>query len=157
MKLGCKLHPHRKLCKRPLRCQRSGSRLREDPGYVKTFKKRSIETPRTTNYRVCSGFNQWYQWYTNIVQGSTNGTTGKTIRTNGNVNGTIVILHVILIRGVWSTWQIQRDSDTTGSPNGTIGKPMDTYTKSNILNQQFQKEFTPVTDTPIKAQAPFTR
>ena len=46
---------------------------------------------------VCSGFYQWYQWYTNIVQGSTNGTIGKTIDTNGNANG------------------------TTGSPNGTIG------------------------------------
>ena len=46
---------------------------------------------------------QWYQCYTNIVQGSTNGTIGKTIGTNGNANGTI------------------------GSPNGTIGtivKPM---------------------------------
>ena len=45
---------------------------------------------------VCSRFYQWYQWYTNIVQGSTNGTIG----TNGNANGTI------------------------GSPNGTIGMPM---------------------------------
>ena len=35
----------------------------------------------------------------------------------------------------------------------------DTYTKSNILNQQFHKEFTPIKDTPylIKAQAPFIR
>ena len=52
---------------------------------------------------MCSGFYQWYQWYTNIVQGSTNGTIGKTIGTNGNA------------------------SVTTGSPNGTIGiivKPM---------------------------------
>ena len=49
---------------------------------------------------MCSGFYQWYQWYTNIVQGSTNGTIGNTIGTNGNANGTI------------------------GSPNGTIGKPM---------------------------------
>ena len=52
---------------------------------------------------VCSRFYQWYQWYTNIVQGSTNGTIGNTIGTNGNANGTI------------------------GSPNGTIGtigKPM---------------------------------
>ena len=49
---------------------------------------------------VCSWF---YQWYTNIVQGSTNGTILNTIGTNGNANGTI------------------------GSPNGTIGtigKPM---------------------------------
>ena len=56
-----------------------------------------------SNICVCSGFYQWYQWYTNIVQGSTNDTIGKTIGTNGNVNG------------------------TTGSPNGTIGtigKPM---------------------------------
>ena len=52
---------------------------------------------------VRSGFSQWYQWYTNIVQGATNGTIGFTIGTNGNANGTI------------------------GSPNGTIGtigKPM---------------------------------
>ena len=49
---------------------------------------------------MCSRFYQWYQWYTNIVQGSTNGTIGFTIGTNGNANGTI------------------------GSPNGTIGKPM---------------------------------
>ena len=49
------------------------------------------------------GVSQWYQWYTNIVQGFTNGTIGNTICTNGNANGTI------------------------GSPNGTIGtigKPM---------------------------------
>ena len=46
---------------------------------------------------------QWYQRYTNIVQGFTNGTNVNTICTNGNVNGTI------------------------GSPNCTIsanGKPM---------------------------------
>ena len=59
---------------------------------------------------MCSRFYQWYQWYTNIVQGSTNGTIGNTngtigttIGTNGNANGTI------------------------GPPNGTIGtngKPM---------------------------------
>ena len=49
---------------------------------------------------MCSRFYQWYQWYTNIVQGSTNGTIGNTIGTNGNANGSI------------------------GSPNGTIGKPM---------------------------------
>ena len=54
----------------------------------------------TIRYGVCSGFYQRYQWYTNIVQGSTNGTIGKTIGINGNANG------------------------TTGSPNGTIGKPM---------------------------------
>ena len=44
-----------------------------------------------------------YQWYTNIVQGSTIGTNGNTIGTNGNANGNI------------------------GPPNGTIGtnyKPM---------------------------------
>ena len=49
------------------------------------------------------GFFQWYQWYTNIVQGFTNGTIGNTICTIGNANGNI------------------------GSPNGTIdtiGKPM---------------------------------
>ena len=49
------------------------------------------------------GVSQWYQWYTNIVQGFTNGTNGNTICTNGNAKGTI------------------------GSPNGTIGangKPM---------------------------------
>ena len=52
---------------------------------------------------VCSGFPQWYQWYTNIVQGFTNGTIGNTICTNGNANCAI------------------------GSPSGTIGtigKPM---------------------------------
>ena len=38
---------------------------------------------------MCSRFYQWYQWYTNIVQGSTNGTIGNTIGTNGNANGTI--------------------------------------------------------------------
>ena len=32
---------------------------------------------------------QWNQWYTNVVQGSTNGTIGYTIGTNGNANGTI--------------------------------------------------------------------
>ena len=49
------------------------------------------------------GVSQWYQWYTNIVQGFTNGTIGNTICTIGNANCTI------------------------GSPNGTIGtigKPM---------------------------------
>ena len=45
-------------------------------------------------------FYQWYQWYTSFVQGSTNGTIGNNICTNGNANGTI------------------------GSSNGTIGKPM---------------------------------
>ena len=35
---------------------------------------------------MCSRF---YQWYTNIVQGSSNGTIGNTIGTNGNANGTI--------------------------------------------------------------------
>ena len=40
---------------------------------------------------------QWYQWYTNVVQGSINGTVGKSIGTNGNANGII------------------------GSPNGIIG------------------------------------
>ena len=49
---------------------------------------------------MCSRFYQWYQWYTNIVQCSTNGTIGNTIGSNGNANGTI------------------------GSPNGTIGEPM---------------------------------
>ena len=54
------------------------------------------------------GVSQWYQWYTNIVQGFTNGTTGNTICTNGNANGTI--------------------GSTIGKPmlplatNGTIGK-----------------------------------
>ena len=28
-------------------------------------------------YSVRSWFYQWYQWYTNIVQGSTNGTIGN--------------------------------------------------------------------------------
>ena len=52
---------------------------------------------------MCSRFYQWYQWYTNILQGSTNGTIGNTICTNGDANVTIA------------------------SPNGTIGtigKPM---------------------------------
>ena len=35
------------------------------------------------------GVSQWYQWYTNIVQGFTNGTIGNTVCTNGNANGTI--------------------------------------------------------------------
>ena len=47
-----------------------------------------------------SRFYQWYNWYTNIVQVSTNGTICNTNGTNGNVTGTI------------------------GSPNGTIDKPM---------------------------------
>ena len=51
------------------------------------------------NPPICAfGVSQWYQWYTNIVQGFTNGTIGNTICTNGNANGTI------------------------GSTNGTIGK-----------------------------------
>ena len=36
-----------------------------------------------TTFCVRSRFYQWYQWYTNIVQGSTNGTIGNTIGTNG--------------------------------------------------------------------------
>ena len=57
-----------------------------------------IETakPSPISHCVCSRFYQWYQWYTNIVQGSTNGTIGSTngtigntIGTNGNANGTI--------------------------------------------------------------------
>ena len=40
------------------------------------------------------GVSQWYQWYTNIVHGFTNGTItngtiGNTICTNGNTNGII--------------------------------------------------------------------
>ena len=57
------------------------------------------------------GVYQWYQWYTNIVQGFTSGTIGNTICTNGNANGTI------------------------GAPNctiGTIGKPMVT-----LVNQWY--------------------
>ena len=38
---------------------------------------------------MCSWFYQWYQWYTIIVQGYTNGTIGNTIGPNGNANGTI--------------------------------------------------------------------
>ena len=52
---------------------------------------------------MCSWFFQWHQWYTDVVQGSTNGTIGNTICTNGYASGTI------------------------GSSNGTIGtigKPM---------------------------------
>ena len=68
-----------------------------------------------TIYCVCSGFFQWYQWYTKIVQGSTNGTIGKNIGTNGNVNGTI------------------------DSPNGTIGtiyKPMVPLVKLPLGNPE---------------------
>ena len=36
--------------------------------------------------------------------------------------------------------------------NGLLNN--DTYTKSNILNEQFHKEFTPVTDTPIPDKGP---
>ena len=50
-----------------------------------------------TLYKRAFGVSQWFQWYTNIVQGFTNGTIGNNICTNGNANGTI------------------------GSPNGTIG------------------------------------
>ena len=76
---------------------------------------------------VCSGFYQLYQWYTNIVQGSTNGTVDKTIGTNGNANGTtgtpigtigksIVPLALPLLP--WAT------NGTIGNiTNGTIGKP----------------------------------
>ena len=57
---------------------------------------------------VCLRFHQWYQWYTNIVQGSTNGTIGNTISTNGNDNGAI-----------------SSSNGTIGTiGNGTIGKPM---------------------------------
>ena len=52
------------------------------------------------------GVSQWYQWYTNIAQGLTNGTIGNTICTNGNANGTI-----------------DSPSGTIGTI-GTIGKPM---------------------------------
>ena len=52
---------------------------------------------------MCSGFYQWYQWYTNIVQGSTNGNIGKTIGANGNASGTI---------------------DTPNGTIGTIGVPL---------------------------------
>ena len=48
---------------------------------------------------VFPGLYQRYKWYTNIVQGSTNGTIGESIGTNGNANG------------------------TTGSPNVIIDKP----------------------------------
>ena len=36
-------------------------------------------------YSVRSWFFQWYQWYTDIIQGSTNGTIGNTIGTNGAI------------------------------------------------------------------------
>ena len=67
-----------------------------------------------TQLCVCSRFYQWYQWYTNIVQGSTNGTIGNTIGTNGNANCTI------------------------GSPNGTIGtigKPMVTLATNGTISK----------------------
>ena len=62
-------------------------------------------------YKHCvrSWFYQWYQWYTDVVQGSSYGTIGNTIGANGNANGTI-------------------GSGTIGKPmvplaiNGTIGK-----------------------------------
>ena len=70
---------------------------------------------------MCSGFYQWYQWYTNIVQGSTNGTIGSTngtigntIGANGNANGTI------------------------GPPNGTIGtngKPIVPLTANGTIGK----------------------
>ena len=34
---------------------------------------------------VRSWFYQWSQWYTNIVQGSTDGAIGNTIGTNGTI------------------------------------------------------------------------
>ena len=57
---------------------------------------------------MCSRFYQWYQWYTIIVQGSTNGTIGNTIGANGNANGTV------------------------GSPNGTIGIAIGTNGKPMV-------------------------
>ena len=60
---------------------------------------------------VCSWFFQWYQWYTDVVQGSTNGSIGNTIGNNGNANGTI------------------------DSPNGTIGKPMVTLATNGIIGK----------------------
>ena len=61
-------------------------------------------------YCVCSGFYQCYQWYTNIVQGSTNGTIGKIIGTKGNANGT--------------TDSSKATNGIIGKiTNGTIGKP----------------------------------
>ena len=39
-----------------------------------------------------SWFYQWYQWYTNIVQGSTNGAIGFTIGISGNANVPMVPL-----------------------------------------------------------------
>ena len=87
----------------------------DDPLFLQRLKSEIIILTETHASKkdilsVCSRFYQWYQWYTNIVQGSTNGTIGNTngtigntIGTNGNANGTI------------------------GPPSGTIGtngKPM---------------------------------
>ena len=49
----------------------------------------TVKRLQRNSHCLCSRFYQWYQWYTNIVQGSTNGTFCNTIGTNGNVNGTI--------------------------------------------------------------------
>ena len=38
-----------------------------------------------SSYCLRSWFYQWYQWYTNIVHGSTNSTIGNTIGTNGTI------------------------------------------------------------------------
>ena len=70
-------------------------------GMTKTILRGAVNgTRRRGSQSVRSWFYQWYQWYTDVVQGSTNGTIGNTICTNGISKGTI------------------------GSPNGTIGKPM---------------------------------
>ena len=64
---------------------------------------------------MCSGFCQWYQWYTTIVQGSTNGNIGKTIGTNGNANGTNGKPMVPLLS--------QGNGTVSKITNGTVGKP----------------------------------
>ena len=45
--------------------------------------KANREKMTEVNTMLRSWFYQWYQWYTNIVQGSTNGTIGNTIGTIG--------------------------------------------------------------------------
>ena len=69
---------------------------------------------------------QWYQWYTDIVQGSTNATIGNTIGTNGNANGNA--------------------NGTIGTPNGTIGTlngTTDTNGKPMVPLATLQSPFVP--------------
>ena len=85
-----------------------------------------IKYELTRKKKVCVfGVSQWYQWYTNIVQGFTNSTNGNAICTNGNANGTMFISSQCSIIKNYSVLFC-----SIGSPNGkigancTIGKPM---------------------------------